>query len=49
MHVKGIPLEIDPTGQVSLNGDSMQVYQEPFDLPCDEKNVPYASVILQQV
>ena len=37
MNVKGIPLEIDPTSEVSLNGSRMQVYQEPFDLPCDEE------------
>lgn len=34
MNAKGTPLEIAPTGSVNLNGGEMQVYQEPFDLPC---------------
>lgn len=37
MNAKGTPLEIDPTSEVSLNDSRMQVYQEPFDLPCDEE------------
>lgn len=37
MSVKGTPLEIDPTSQVALNGASMEVYQEPLDLPCNEQ------------
>lgn len=35
MNVKGTPLEIDPTSQVVLYDTSMEVYQEPVDLPSD--------------
>jgi len=37
MNAEGTPLEIDPTGQIRLNDTRMRVYQEPFDLPCNEQ------------
>ncbi len=37
MNAEDRPLEIEPTGEVRLNETRMQVYQEPFDLPCDEQ------------
>jgi len=37
MNAKGTPLEINPTSEVALNDTRMQVYHEPFDLPCNEQ------------
>lgn len=37
MNAKGIPFEFEPTNEVAPDDNGLRVYQEPFDLPCDEQ------------